>query len=94
MLTYELWGGGFTGQRQITCQSQHDHILNDILDESRDILGEEKVGGGRNEDSTAIGGRNSATAGAAGSTFCVPNDWPHGWLDTESSGGMVSTYPL
>ena len=47
------------------------------------------MGGGRDEDSTAIGGKNAATAGVAGATSCVPNDWPYDRLDTESSGGMA-----
>ena len=45
-----------------------------MMDKYRDILGEEEVGGGRDEDSTAVGGRNTATAGVAGATSCVPND--------------------
>ena len=51
------------------------------------------MGGGRDEDSTAVGGRNAATAGVAGATSCVPNDWPYGRLDTESSGGMAPASP-
>ena len=64
-----------------------------MLDESRDIVGEEEVSGGRDEDSTAVGGRNGATAGVAGAILCVPNDWPYGRLDTESSGGMAPASP-
>ena len=60
-----------------------------MLGKSRGIVGEEEVGGGRDEDSTAIGGKNAATAGVAGATSCVPNDCPYGRLDTESSGGMA-----
>ena len=51
------------------------------------------MGGGRDEDSTAIGGKNAATAGVAGATSCVPNDWPYGRLDTESSGRMAPASP-
>ena len=45
-----------------------------MLGESHDIVGEEDVGGGRDEDSTALGGRNAATAGVSGATLFVPND--------------------
>ena len=85
ILTYVLQGGGFAGQRQSYRQSQHDHILNDTLEESRDIVREKEVGGGRDEDSTAVGRRNVATADVARSTLCVSNDWTYGRLDTESS---------
>ena len=54
--------------------------------------GEEEVGGGRDEDSTAIGEKNAATAGVAGATSCVPNDWPYGRLETDFSGGMAPEY--
>ena len=64
-----------------------------MLGEIRDIVGEEDVGGWRDEDSTAVGGRNAATAGVAGATLFVPNDWPYGRLDTESSGGMAPASP-
>ena len=64
-----------------------------MLGESRDVVGEEEVGGGRDEDSAAIGGNNAATAGVAGATSCVPNDWPYGRFDTDSSGGMVPAFP-
>ena len=60
-----------------------------MLGKSRDILGEEDVGWGRDEDSTAVGGRNAATAGVASTTLCVPIDWSYVRLDTESSGGMA-----
>ena len=60
-----------------------------MLDKYRNIAGEEEVGGGRDEDSTAVGGRTVATAGVYGATSYVPNDWPYGLLDTESSGGMA-----
>ena len=56
-------------------------------------VGEEKVGGGRDEDSTAIGGKNSATDGVDGSTLCLPIGWTYGRLDTESSGGMAPASP-
>ena len=45
-----------------------------MLDKSRDIVGEEEVGGRRDEDSTALGERNADTAGVAGATLCVTND--------------------
>ena len=64
-----------------------------MLGESRDVVGEEVVGGGRDEDSTSIGGKNAATAGVSSATSCVPNDWTYGRLDTELSGGMVTEYP-
>ena len=51
------------------------------------------MGGGRDEDSAAVGGRNAATAGVSGATSCVPNYWPHGRLDTESSGGIAPASP-
>ena len=54
---------------------------------------EEDVGGGIDEDSTAVGGRNAATADVAGTTFFVPNDCPYGRLDTDSSGGMAPASP-
>ena len=60
-----------------------------MLDESRDIVGEEEVVRGRDEDSTAVGGRNAATASVVGATLCVPNNWLYGRLDTEFSGGMA-----
>ena len=55
-----------------------------MLGKSRDILGEEDVGWGRDEDSTAVGGRNAATAGVARAILFIPNDWPYGRLETES----------
>ena len=64
-----------------------------MLGKSRDVLGEEEVGGGRDEDSTAIGGKNAVTASVAGANSCIPNDWPYGRLDTESSGGMAPASP-
>ena len=64
-----------------------------MLDESRDIVGEEEVGWGRDEDSTAVGGRNAPTVGFSGATSCVPNDWLYGRLDTELSGGMAPASP-
>ena len=73
-------------QRRIARRSQHAQNL-------IHILGEEEVGGRRVEDSTAVGGRIAATAGVAGATSCVPNDWPYVWLDLESSGGMVTESP-
>ena len=53
-----------------------------MLGESRDIVGEEEVGGGRDEDSTSIGGENADTAGVASATLCVPNHWIYVRLDT------------
>ena len=64
-----------------------------MLGESRNIVGEEDVGVGRDKDSTDVGGRNAATSGVAGATFFVPKDWPYGWLDTESLGGMAPESP-
>ena len=64
-----------------------------MLEEYSEILWDLEVGGGRDEDSTAVGGRNAATAGVAGATLFVPNDWPYGRLDTKSSGGMAPAFP-
>ena len=52
-----------------------------MIDESRDIVGEEEVGGGGEEYSTAIGGRNAATSRDAGATLCAPNNRLYGRLD-------------
>ena len=46
------------------------------------------MGGRRDENLIDIGGGDSAPAGVAGNTSCVPNDWPYGRLDTELSRGM------
>ena len=51
------------------------------------------MGGGRDEDSTSVGGRNLATAGVAGATLCVPNNRLHVRLDTYSSGGIATESP-
>ena len=51
------------------------------------------MGGGRDEDLTVVGERNAATAGVSGATLFVPNDWPYGRLDTESSGRMAPASP-
>ena len=51
------------------------------------------MGGGRDEDSTAVGGRNAATARVAGATVSVPNNRAYGQLDTELSGGMAHASP-
>ena len=51
------------------------------------------MGGGRYDDSAAIGGKNTATAGVAGATSCVPNNWLYGQLDTYLSGGMAHASP-
>ena len=63
------------------------------MGEYPDVVGEEEVGGKRDEYSAAIGRRNAATAGVAGATSCVPNNWPYGRLDTYSSGGMTPASP-
>ena len=54
-----------------------------MLGKSRNIIGEEEVGGGRDEDLTAVGVRNADTSGFAGATSCVPNNFPYGRLDTK-----------
>ena len=74
---------------------QHAHILNSMLDEYHNIVGEEEVGGERDEDSTAVGGRNAATAGVSNAPLCVHNYWTYGRVDTELSGVMApaSTHP-
>ena len=45
-----------------------------MLDEYRDIAGEEEVGVVRDEYLTDVGGRNAATDGIDCSTLCIPND--------------------
>ena len=51
------------------------------------------MGRGRYEDSTDVGERNAATAGFDGATMCIPNDWPYGRLETDSSVGMAPASP-
>ena len=63
-----------------------------MLGKSRNVVWGEEVGGGRDENLTALGGENAATAVVAGATSCVPNDWPYGRLDTDSSGGMAPAF--
>ena len=58
-----------------------------MLDKSRDIVGDVDVGGGRDEDSIVVGGRNTDTAGVYGVTLCVPNDWMYDQLDTDFQEG-------
>ena len=65
-----------------------------MLDESHEIVGDEEVGGGRDEDSIAVGGRNADTDGDLIATLCVPNNFLYGRLDTEPSGGMAPAYSL
>ena len=60
-----------------------------MLGKYRDIVGKEEVGGGRDEDLTAVVHKNSDTAGVAGATSYVPNDFLYERLDIESSGGMA-----
>ena len=64
-----------------------------MLGKFRNIVGEEDVGGGRDEYSIYVGGRNVATTSVAGATLFVPNNWPYGRLDTESPGGMAPASP-
>ena len=64
-----------------------------MLGKSHDIVGEEEVGGGRDDYLTAVGGKNADTAGVAGATSCVYNYCLYGPLDIESSGGMAPAYP-
>ena len=64
-----------------------------MLGESRDIVGEEEVGGGKDEDYIAIGGKNAATSVVVGATLCVPNYWLHVRLEKKSSGGMATASP-
>ena len=59
-----------------------------MLGKSRNIVGKEEVCGGRDEDLTTVGHKNADTAGVAGATSCVPNDFLYGRLDIESSVGM------
>ena len=93
MLTYELYGGGFTGQRRSARKSQHSQSLNGMLEKSCEILGEEEVGGRIDEDFTALGGRNADTAGVSGAISCVPNICLCCQLNTELSGGMAPASP-
>ena len=51
------------------------------------------MGGGRDEDLTAVVHKNADTAGVAGATSCVPNNFLYGGLETESSGGMAPASP-
>ena len=60
-----------------------------MMRKSRNVVGEEEVGGRRDEYSTSIVGKNEATSGVAGATSFVPNNWTCVQLDTESYGGMV-----
>ena len=53
-----------------------------MLGKSRGIVGEEEVGGGRDEDPTYIVGKNADIAGVAGDTLCIPNNFPYGRSDT------------
>ena len=64
-----------------------------MLEKSREILGEEEVGGRRDEDFTALGGRNADTAGVSGAISCVPNICLCCRLNTELSGGMAPASP-
>ena len=63
-----MGGGGVTGQRLSNHKSQHAQSLNNMLDKSCDIVGEREVDGGRDEYSTAVGGRNVDTSGVTGAT--------------------------
>ena len=47
------------------------------------------MGGGVDEDFTAVVGMNVDTTGVVGTTLCVTNNFPYVRLDTESSGGMA-----
>ena len=60
---------------------------------SRDIVGKEEVGGGRDDYLTVVGRRNADTAGVAGVTLCIPDNFLYGRVDTESSGGMAPASP-
>ena len=64
-----------------------------MLDEYCNILGEEEVCEGKDEDFTSVGGRNADNYGVSCVTPCVPNNWMYGRLDTELLGGMVPTSP-
>ena len=45
-----------------------------MLGKSHDVVGEEEVGWERDEDYTAIGGKNAANSSVAGATPCIPNN--------------------
>ena len=64
-----------------------------MMGKSHDIVGEEEVGGGRDDYLTAVGEKNADTVGVASATSCVHNNCPYGWLDIDSSGGMAPAYP-
>ena len=49
-----------------------------MLVKSRNIIGEEEVGGMIDEDLTAVGVRNADISVFAGATSCVLNDFPYG----------------
>ena len=51
------------------------------------------MGGVRDEYSTAVGGRNAATASVAGNTLYITNYCLYGRFDIESSGGMENAFP-
>ena len=61
-----------------------------MLGESRDVVGEEEVGGRRDEESKAIGVDNAATAGVAGATLCV-DVWPVGHRFVRRNGAYISS---
>ena len=63
-----------------------------MLEKYHSIIGEEEVGGGIDEDPTAVEGRNVDTAGVAGATSCIPNDLLYGRLETESSGEIAPAF--
>ena len=56
MLTHELYGGGFKGKIRSAPQSHHAHILNGVIEKSRDVVGEEEVDGGRDKGLKSVGG--------------------------------------
>ena len=64
-----------------------------MLGKSHDIVGEEEVGGGRDDYLTAVGGKNADTAGVAGATSCVHNDCPYGRFNIKSSRGIAPASP-
>ena len=51
------------------------------------------MGGGRDDYLTVVGRRNADTAGVAGVTSCLSNNFLYGRLDTELLGGMAPSYP-
>ena len=79
--------------RRSACHSQHAQSLNNMPGEIPRRCRGGGGGWGRDEDSTAIGGKKAATASVASATSCVPNDWLYSRLYTDLSLGMAHASP-